>query len=67
MTAIAPQFVARKIDARHLALRVAITNLCAIADTMLDQGDVAGAADVLVQIREAQAERDRIESCWVRR
>lgn len=58
--------VAGKIlDAKHAEATTAITNLLAIAETAIEQGDADAARDCLAEVAELQAFKARIESCWI--
>lgn len=65
MTAIAPQFVARRLDARYNWLVAAASNLADIAGTVLADGGNDLAADLMAEARGHLAEAETIRACWV--
>lgn len=59
------RLAAAKLDAVHEDARVAVVNLCSIAETALDMGDVDGARYCLAEIAKHEATMTSIEACWI--
>lgn len=67
MTAIAPEWAARKLDRRHAQLTAEIADLAAEAEWYLTARDLPRARALVAEINRLRGQVERIESCWVPR